>query len=97
MSFVRARRLNAVPHEPAAWGRTSAFRHKCRAVENAIRLAPESLYVDDFQLRRGGTVGITMPGEGRLHVKLGALSQAAREFVWRQILLQCCNPFPPAA
>jgi len=65
------------------------FKIKTSLVETAIRLALEALYIDDFQLGGGGIVGVTFPGVGRLHVRLGNLANDIQEFVWNQIRLQC--------
>ncbi len=70
---------------------------KTQLIEQTIRLAPEAVYIDEFSLEGGGVTGITMPGVGRLHVKLGELSEEGRAFVWKQICQQCSRPSKPAA
>ena len=87
--FRRAVQYNQFAHNEAIQGRSQCFQMKARCIERAIRLAPEALYVDDFQLAGGGVVGITFPGLGRLHIKLGTLSGDIKEFIWRQIKDQC--------
>jgi hypothetical protein len=87
--FRKAITYNDFAHQVVMSGRKECFAMKTRYVENAIRLAPEAVYVDDFQLTGGGLIGIAYPGVGRLHLKLGDLSEDVQQFVWNQIRLQC--------
>ena len=89
--FGRAMRLNRIAHGANTRGRRVCFKMKTLAVEQAIRLAPDALYVDDFQLPGGGTIGVSWPGVGRLHVKLKNLASDTRQWVWKQICLQCAR------
>ena len=87
--FAQAVRYNRLAHDDAVRGKRACFAMKARCIEAAIRLAPEAVYVDDFQLAGGGIVGITFPEIGRLHVKLAGLSEYGQQFVWTQIKKQC--------
>ncbi len=90
--FRRAMQLNRFAHDTKVRGTRVCFKMKTLAVEQAIRLAPDALYVSEFQLPVGGTVGVTWPGVGRLHVKLKNLASDTRQWVWKQICLQCARP-----
>lgn len=86
--FTRAILLNKLAHGPGTSGRSKCFQLKTRFVEESIRLAPEAVFLDDFQLR-GGTVGVTYPTLGRLHVRLGDLNADTQQWVFHQIRMHC--------
>jgi len=96
--LCRAMLCNRLAHSAVVvGGRQEFFNMKTRSVEQAIRLAPEGFYVDDFRLHGGGLVGITGLDGLRFHVKLGDLADDTQAFVWDQIRRQCSPPSRPAA
>jgi hypothetical protein len=83
--FRRALRFNRFAHDNAVGGRSTCYEMKTKAVEQAIRLSPSSLCVDDFRLAGDVLVGISLPGVGRVHLRLGDLTAETKEWVWRRL------------
>ena len=66
--------------------RVRCYCEKVRYVEQAIRIAPRLVRVDDFELRAGALVGLTLQTSGRLHVPLRYFADDTREWILRRIL-----------